>query len=58
MSIDEIAKLAGVSLASVSRVINSKGGVNPETAVKIRAIMKEMEYVPKPPANGYCLFEF
>ncbi len=50
MSIVEIAKLAGVSHTTVSRVINNEGSVSPGTAVKIRAIMKEMGYVPKPPA--------
>jgi len=51
MSIVEIAQLAGVSHTTVSRVINNEGGVSPETAGKIRAIMKEMGYVPKPPAQ-------
>jgi LacI family transcriptional regulator len=50
MSIVEIAKLAGVSHTTVSRVINNEGSVSSETAHKIRAIMKEMGYVPKPPA--------
>ena len=51
MSIVEIAQLAGVSHTTVSRVINNEGSVSPETAGKIRAIMKEMGYVPKPPAQ-------
>ncbi len=50
MSIVEIAKLAGVSHTTVSRVINNEGNVSPETAIKVRAIMKKMGYVPKPPA--------
>ncbi len=50
MSIVEIAKLAGVSHTTVSRVINNEGNVSSETASKIRAIMKEIGYVPKPPA--------
>jgi LacI family transcriptional regulator len=50
MSIVEIAKLAGVSHTTVSRVINNEGNVSPETAMKIRAIMKQMGYVPKPPS--------
>jgi len=50
MSIVEIAKLAGVSHTTVSRVINNEGNVSPETAMKIRAIMKQKGYVPKPPS--------
>lgn len=50
MSIVEIAKLAGVSHTTVSRVINNEGNVSPKTAMKIRAIMKQVGYVPKPPS--------
>lgn len=50
MSIIEIAKIAGVSHTTVSRVMNNEGNVSPETAKKIRAIMKDVGYVPKPPS--------
>jgi transcriptional regulator with XRE-family HTH domain len=50
MSIIEIAKLAGVSHTTVSRVMNNEGNVSADTAKKIRAIMKEVGYVPKPPS--------
>lgn len=50
MSIVEIAKLAGVSHTTVSRVMNNEGNVSPKTAMKIRAIMKEVGYIPKPPS--------
>ena len=40
MTIYDIAKLAGVSASSVSRVVNQKPGVNPETRQKILKIMK------------------
>lgn len=50
MSIVEIAKLAGVSHTTVSRVVNNEGNVSPETAMKIRVIMKQMGYIPKPPS--------
>src|ERR671935_2384291 len=32
----EVAALAGVSLATVSRVVNGDGNVNPELAAKVR----------------------
>ncbi|MBN1516605.1 LacI family DNA-binding transcriptional regulator [Candidatus Sumerlaeota bacterium] len=50
MSILEIAKLAGVSHATVSRVINNDPSVSPETAIKVRSIMKKTGYVPKSPS--------
>lgn len=50
MSIIKIAKLAGVSHTTVSRVINNEANVSPETAMKIRAIIKQIGYVPKPPS--------
>lgn len=46
MTIKEIAKLAGVSVATVSRVINNTGSVKPETTEKIKEIIKEINYVP------------
>jgi len=49
MSILDIAKLAGVSHMTVARVINNEDSVHPETAAKIKAIMKEVGYIPKPP---------
>ncbi len=50
MSIVKIAKLAGVSHTTVSRVINNEASVSTETAMKIRAIIKQVGYVPKPPS--------
>ncbi len=46
MTIYDIAKLAGVSASSVSRVVNDKPGVNRATRMKIQALLKEYNYVP------------
>jgi LacI family transcriptional regulator len=46
MSILEVAKRAGVSVATVSRVINRVPSVSPQTAKQVRAAMKELAYVP------------
>jgi DNA-binding LacI/PurR family transcriptional regulator len=46
MSILHVAKLAGVSVATVSRVINRVPNVSAETAKQVRAAMKELAYVP------------
>ncbi len=52
MSIKDIAKMAGVSIATVSRVINKNGKVAKETEEKILQIMKENNYVPNLLAKG------
>ncbi|HHV30128.1 MAG TPA: LacI family transcriptional regulator [Clostridium sp.] len=46
MTSEEIAKLCGVSRATVSRVINNSPNVKEETRQKILAIIKEKDYVP------------
>lgn len=45
MTIHEIAREAGVSASSVSRVINGKPGVNAQTRAKVLALLKEHNYV-------------
>lgn len=47
MNIHEIAAEAGVSIATVSRVINGKKDVSPETREKIMQIMRRNEFKPK-----------
>ena len=47
MSITEIAKRAGTSAATVSRVLNHPELVNSETAEQIRAAMEELGYTPR-----------
>lgn len=48
MSIAEVAKLAKVSNATVSRVINRSGTVKPETVERVRKAMVKTGYIPKP----------
>jgi len=45
-TIYEVSKLAGVSLATVSRVMNNSGNVRPKTRAKVEAAMKELGYRP------------
>lgn len=47
MSIARIAHEAGVSNATVSYVINNKGGVSPETADRVRQAMNKLNYIPR-----------
>ncbi|MBD8497931.1 LacI family DNA-binding transcriptional regulator [Paenibacillus arenosi] len=43
-TIKDIARVAGVSTATVSRVINNLGGYNEETEKKVMAVSKELGY--------------
>ncbi|MBP9995849.1 MAG: substrate-binding domain-containing protein [Lachnospiraceae bacterium] len=45
-TIKEIATKAGVSRGTVDRVLNNRDGVNEETARRVRAIIKELDYKP------------
>ena len=46
MTIAEIAELAGVSKTTVSRVLNNKPDVNPETRDKIMSIIAQNRFTP------------
>src|SRR3989304_8871843 len=46
VSMSDVARTAGVSLMTVSRVINQKGDVNSETRKRILQIIKELDYHP------------
>ena len=45
LSIKDIAAISGVSIATVSRVLNNKGGYSKETEEKINALAKSYGYV-------------
>lgn len=47
MSITEVAKAAGVSTATVSRVLNQLPGVRSETVKQVRAVAEAMNYRPR-----------
>jgi LacI family transcriptional regulator, repressor for deo operon, udp, cdd, tsx, nupC, and nupG len=45
-SIDQVALLAKVSVATVSRVINNSGSVSPETRQRVLAAVERLKYQP------------
>lgn len=45
-TIKDVAKLAGVSVATISRVLNNSAVVSPETAEKVNQAIKELNYKP------------
>src|SRR5262245_33451280 len=46
VTIKEVARRAGVSISSVSRVLNNYPGINPRTRVRIEEAFKELNYDP------------
>jgi LacI family transcriptional regulator, galactose operon repressor len=52
MTIRDIARLAGVSKATVSRVLNQKPDVDPTTRERILRLMEEWSFVPSITASG------
>lgn len=47
MTIKEIAKLAGVSISTVSKIVNNKDdSINPQTRSRVLQIVKEYNYTP------------
>lgn len=51
-TINDVARLAGVSKKTVSRVINRSPSVRPETREKIEAVIAQYGYAPDPQARG------
>jgi LacI family transcriptional regulator len=52
VSIRQVAAHAGVSIATVSRVMNKSADVSAETAARVRKAVEELGYVPNPMARG------
>ncbi|MFO7338567.1 MAG: LacI family DNA-binding transcriptional regulator [Lysobacteraceae bacterium] len=51
-TINDIARLAGVSKKTVSRIINNSPLVRKDTREKVEALMREVGYTPDPLARG------
>ncbi len=52
-NIQKIAELAGVSKTTVSRVINNRPDVNPETRKKVEEIIEDLGYYPNAIARAF-----
>lgn len=50
-TIQDVADLAGVSIATVSRVVNGKSPVVPETAQRVMDAIRQLNYVPRAAAR-------
>jgi LacI family transcriptional regulator len=54
-TINDVARLAGVSKKTVSRVINNSPLLNDETRERVERIIKQLGYVPNPQARALAL---
>src|SRR3990172_2302580 len=54
-SIEDVARLANVSISTVSRVINRRPVVNKETCERVEAAIRELRYRPNAFARGLML---
>jgi LacI family transcriptional regulator len=51
-TIDDVAARAGVSIKTVSRVMNREANVRPETARRVHEAIRELRYRPNPAARN------
>ena len=50
-TINDVARLAGVSIKTVSRVINNEPNVSDSTREKVRVVVEQLDYRPSPSAR-------
>jgi len=55
LTIYDISKKAGVSIATVSRVLNGSENVRPSTRQKVMDVIEKYDYTPNAFARGMCL---
>ncbi|AJS59364.1 LacI family DNA-binding transcriptional regulator [Paenibacillus sp. IHBB 10380] len=51
-TIRDVAKLAGISVSTVSRYLNKSGYVNAETELNIKRAIEQLKYIPSGVARG------
>src|SRR5437868_10168523 len=54
-TINDVARLAGVSKKTVSRVINHSPLLNEETRERVAKVIRELDYTPNPQARALAL---
>jgi DNA-binding LacI/PurR family transcriptional regulator len=52
ITVEDVARRAGVSRATVSRVVNASPRVSPETRLAVANAIEELRYVPNPAARA------
>ena len=54
-TIYDVAKLAGVSISTISRVLNSPDKVNPETHKRVMEAIDRLGFVPRAAARAHAI---
>ena len=54
VTIKDVAKQAGVSIATVSKIINNKPSISEATRQHVFQVMKEMNYLPNTQASNFA----
>jgi len=52
VTINDVAEHAGVSIKTVSRVLNNEPNVRPSTRMRVEATVRALDYSPNPSARG------
>ncbi len=52
VNLEDIARIAGVSTATVSRIINNTGNVKPANREKVLRVIEKYHYTPNPSAQN------
>ena len=52
VTLRDVARTAGVSVKTVSRVVNNQGEISEETRQRIKSVVREMGYRPNLVARG------
>lgn len=54
VTIKDVAQAAGVSISTVSKVINGHYSISEQTAERVRSVMREMNYYPNANAQSFA----
>lgn len=54
VTIKDVAREAGTSVSTVSKVINGHYSISEETAERVRAVMRELGYYPSASAQSFA----
>lgn len=54
VTIKDVAREAGVSISTVSKVINDMPGISEATTLRVKEVMRRLDYAPNSRAGWAC----